>query len=105
MILQQPKGAEFNCEWEKDADENEQPELWLTVEGVIPGYSTRFNDAVCITEEPDALALIVATILDPARFKTYSPRTCAALIAAGAPWFQRCGLLPKPQTDPLEDMS
>lgn len=82
--------------WDDDCD---KPEWFVSVDS-RGGWHT---DRVDIPEYPEMLAAIVASILDPDRFTIYTPRTRVALIQAATPWMRRCGLLPQPQTDPLED--
>ena len=93
---------EVGCD--EDADGTGDPEWWITIRG-----SQHRNhigiDQFYFPEDPEMLAAVVRSILDPDRFKTYNPRTRVALIAAGAPWMRRCGLLAQYTTDPLEDMS
>jgi len=95
---------ELEVGWDADADGNESPEWWITINGSQHRNHVGI-DQFYLPEDPAMLAAGVRSILDPDRFKKYTPRTRVALIAARAPWFQRCGLIPKPQTDPLEDMS
>ena len=87
---------ELTTGWDDDCD---KPEWFVSVDS-SGGWHT---DRVDIPEDPEMLAAVVRSILDPDRFKTYTPRTRVALIQAAAPWIRRCGLLPQPQTDPLED--
>ena len=93
---------ELEVGWDQDADENESPEWWITIN------SNQHRNHIGIEqfylpENPDMLAAVVRSILDPERFTTYSSLTRMALMQAAAPWMRRCGLLAQPQTDPLED--
>lgn len=93
---------ELEVGWDQDADENESPEWWITINS-NQHRPTIGLEQFYLPEHPDMLAAVVRSILDPERFKTYNPRTRVALIQAAMPWMRRCGLLPQPQMDPLED--
>lgn len=95
---------ELEVGWDADADENESPEWWITINSNQHRNHIGI-DQFYLPENPDMLAAVVRSILDPDRFSTYSPRTRVALIAAVAPWMRRCGLLAQYTIDPLEDMS
>lgn len=73
---------------------------WYILANRRGGWHT---DQIDLPEHPEMLAAVVRSILDPDRFATYTPRTRVALIQAAVPWMRRCGLLPRPQVDPLED--
>lgn len=93
---------ELEVGWDADADGNGDPEWWITINGSQHRNHVGI-DQFYLPENPDLLAAVVRSILDPDRFKTYNPRTRVALIAAATPWFRRCGLLPQPEMQPLED--
>ena len=94
---------ELEVGWDQDADGNGDPEWWIT----IRGSQHRINieiDQFYLPEDPEMLAAVVRSILDPDRFNTYRPHTRIALMRAILPWAWRTGQIPQPQ-DTLEDMS
>ena len=94
---------ELEVGWDADADENESPEWWITINSNQHRNHVGI-DQFYLPENPDMLAAVVRSILDPERFKTYKAHTRSALMRAILPWAWRTGQIPQPQ-DLLEDMS
>ena len=83
--------------WDDDGD---KPEWFISADS-SGGWHT---DRIDLPEDPDMMAAVVRSILDPDRFSSYKAHTRIALMRAILPWAWRTGQIPEPQ-DTLEDMA
>ena len=94
---------ELEVGWDQDADGNGYPEWWITISGSQHRNHVGI-DQFYLPEDPDMLAAVVRSILDPDRFSSYKAHTRIALMRAILPWAWRAGQIPQPQ-DTQEDMA
>ena len=88
---------ELEVGWDDDGD---KPEWFISADS-SGGWHT---DRIDLPEDPDMMAAVVRSILDPDRFSSYKAHTRIALMRAILPWAWRAGQIPQPQ-DTLEDMA